>query len=167
MSRAFLGLGSNLGDSFGMLQSTVRVLGSIALIRVVQVAPVYVSEPMGGIAAGQFLNTVVEIETELSPQELLRKAKGVETDLGRQKRERWDSREIDIDLLLFDNLILHLPELSLPHPGILSRDFVLIPLCDLAPELIHPETMKKISEISVPESGKFVTGTYPEKLSLQ
>ena len=167
MSQAYLGLGSNLGDSFNTMQAAVNALNAVQGIRVVSVAPVYVSSPMGGIATGQFLNTVVQIDTTIQPDALLSCIKELEVALGRNPRARWDSREIDIDLLIYDDLVLTTPALSLPHPGILSRDFVLIPLCDIAPDLIHPVTMKKISEISVPETGIFVSGTHPQQLAIK
>ncbi len=167
MSLAFLGLGSNLGNSFEMLQNALSAINAEVDIQVVDAAPVYVSDPMGGIATGPFLNTVISINTSLLPEELLRRVKNIEIALGRKPRARWDSREIDIDLLLYDDLILKTPILKLPHPGVLSRDFVLLPLSDIATGLVHPVTLEKISVISIPDSGKFVSGTYPEKLVIK
>jgi len=134
--RAYLSLGSNLGDRDGYLDRAIGLLSEASGIQVRQVSPRYQTEPIGPEEQDRFLNQVVEIETKLSPQELLNKARVIESDLGRKRKVRWGPRTIDIDLLLFDQVIIGTPDLTLPHPRMLERAFVMVPLADLAPDLM-------------------------------
>jgi 2-amino-4-hydroxy-6-hydroxymethyldihydropteridine diphosphokinase len=132
--RAFLGLGSNQGDRVGHLR---RAVG--ALPDVVAVSRVYVTEPVGGPAGQeQYLNVVVELETELGPHELLDLARRLEADAGRSRTVRWGPRTLDVDVLLVDDLVVDEPDLVVPHPRMWDRRFVVEPLAELAPELIAP-----------------------------
>jgi 2-amino-4-hydroxy-6-hydroxymethyldihydropteridine diphosphokinase len=130
--RAFLGLGSNLGDRRAHLAIAVA-----ALPDVVAVSPVYETEPLGG-PAGQdaYLNLVVELETELSPRQLLEIAQSLESAALRVRSERWGPRTLDVDVLLVGDLIVDEPDLVVPHPRMYERRFVLAPLADLAPDLV-------------------------------
>lgn len=136
--RAYIGLGSNLGDREESLVRAIALLGSSPGIEVLRRAALYETEPVGVEDQPWFLNTVVEVETALSPQELLRRLKGLEREMGRKDRGRWEPREIDLDLLLYGDLVLEEEGLVLPHPELHRRRFVLEPLCELAPELVHP-----------------------------
>jgi len=130
--RAFLGLGSNLGDRWAHLRGAVA-----ALPDVVAVSPVYETEPVGGPAGqGRYLNCVVELDTDLGPRELLEAAQRVEAAAGRVRAERWGPRTLDVDVLIVDDLAVDDPDLVVPHPRLWERDFVLIPLADLAPDLV-------------------------------
>jgi len=130
--RAFLGLGSNLGDRWAYLREAVA-----ALPDVVAVSPVYETSPVGGPEdQGPYLNCVVELSTDLGPRELLEVAHRVEDAAQRERKERWGPRTLDVDVLLVDDLTVDDPDLVVPHPRMFERRFVLAPLADLAPELL-------------------------------
>jgi len=128
---AYLGLGSNLGDRLANLERAVRLLARHPGIRLVRSSRVYETEPVGGPAQPDYLNAVLEAETELSPQELLRACLGVEETMGRVRTGRWGPRVIDVDLLTYDDLEIDEPDLTVPHPRMHERGFVLIPLAEL------------------------------------
>jgi 2-amino-4-hydroxy-6-hydroxymethyldihydropteridine diphosphokinase len=130
--RAFLGLGSNLGDRWQFLREAVA-----ALPDVVAVSSVYETSPVGGPEGqGPYLNVVVELATDLGPRELLGVARRVEEAAGRERKERWGPRTLDVDVLLVDDLSVDEPDLVVPHPRMWERRFVLAPLADLAPDLL-------------------------------
>lgn len=133
--RAFLALGSNLGDRRRFLTDAVAALRRAD--RVVAVSPVYETAPEGGPRSqGPYLNAVVELDTERTPRELLDLCRALETDAGRVRAERWGPRTLDVDVLLVDDLEVDEPDLQVPHPRMWERRFVLAPLADLAPELV-------------------------------
>jgi 2-amino-4-hydroxy-6-hydroxymethyldihydropteridine diphosphokinase len=141
---AYLGLGSSLGDRREQLRAALRRLETFGPgVRVVAVSPVYQS-PHLGLEPGDserfppHLNGVARIETTLSPESLLERVQAVEAAGQRQRSQRWGPRTIDIDILLYDDLILQTDALTLPHPGIAARAFVVRPLADLAPDLRLP-----------------------------
>lgn len=130
--RAFLGLGSNLGDRWQYLREAVA-----ALPDVVAVSPVYETSPVGGPEGqGPYLNVVVELSTELTPRELLELAHVLEEAARRERHERWGPRTLDVDVLLVGDLTVDEPDLIVPHPRMWERRFVLAPLADLAPDLV-------------------------------
>jgi 2-amino-4-hydroxy-6-hydroxymethyldihydropteridine diphosphokinase len=131
---AYLGLGSNLGDRLRNLERAVAALDSAPGVRVTRVSSFRVTAAFGVQDQPEFLNGVVEIETDLGPLALLAVVKGIETQLGRVPTYPWGPRVIDIDILLYDHLRWESPELTIPHPGILERSFVMEPLAELAPE---------------------------------
>ncbi|MDI3316650.1 MAG: 2-amino-4-hydroxy-6-hydroxymethyldihydropteridine diphosphokinase [Bacillota bacterium] len=133
--RGFLGLGSNLGEREEALRSALRLLGAEAGIRVRRVAGLWETEPLGFREQPWFLNTVAEVETGLPPEELLARALAVEARLGRVRGLRWGPRTIDIDLLWLDGVERSGAELTLPHPRMQERAFVLAPLAELEPDL--------------------------------
>lgn len=133
--RAFLGLGSNLGDRRAHLRRAVE--GLARADRVVAVSHVYETEPVGGPAGqGSYLNAVVELDTERSPRQLLELARSLEEAAGRVREERWGPRTLDVDVLLVGSLEVDEEDLVVPHPRMWQRRFVLAPLSDLAPELL-------------------------------
>lgn len=134
--RGFLGLGTNLGDRRENLRRALAALQSCAKIEVVRVSQVYETAPQGVLDQPDFLNLVAEIITELSPRELLTTIKAIELQLGRTPGPRWGPRLIDIDILLLGEARLAEQGLTLPHPHLLERAFVMAPLAELAPELI-------------------------------
>jgi 2-amino-4-hydroxy-6-hydroxymethyldihydropteridine diphosphokinase len=136
VSRAYVALGSNLGDRAAYLQSAVDGLGAAVGIEVVAVSRVYETVPVGGPAQGAYLNAVVAIETDLDPHALLELAQRTERDAQRVRGERFGPRTLDLDLLLYDDLRLSDPDLTLPHPRMWGRGFVLAPLRDVAPALV-------------------------------
>ena len=148
MSRVFVGVGSNEGERLEHISKAVRAIGFIEDVRLVQMATIMETEPVGGPPQGPYLNTVVELHTELSPGALLTALKAIERQLGRKPTpQRWAPRPIDLDLLLYDDLVMQEPGLSLPHPRMHERRFVLEPLAQLAPETIHPALKQPISTL--------------------
>ena len=138
--RAYLGLGSNLGDRQGHLRRAIETLGS----SVVAVSPVYETDPVGGPGGqGPYLNLVVEVETDLSPRALLGVCHRLEAAAERVRQERWGPRTLDVDILLYDDLTVDEPDLQIPHPRMWQRRFVLAPLADLAPDLVEPDVLEQ------------------------
>lgn len=145
MATIYLALGSNVGDSAAHIQKAIQLLSST--LSNVQQAPVYTSKATGYTDQADFLNTGISGQTTLSPQELLVVIKGIEKEMGRIERFRWGPREIDIDLILYDDLIQDTDQLTLPHPHFRERDFVLQPLVDLKPSLVDPSTGKTMRQL--------------------
>ena len=142
----YLGLGSNVGDrkeNFRKVISSFNKNKSIAHLRI---ASIYETEPYGGIEQENFLNTVIYFETSFTLTELCELTKNLENEIGRIKRKNWGPREIDIDILLFNDLVHKDKKLSIPHKDLLNRDFVLIPLLELNENLIHPKEKKEIKQ---------------------
>ena len=133
--RAFVGLGSNLGDRRASLSAAVEGLRTAG--DVVAVSPLYETEPVGG-PAGQrpYLNVVVELRTGDSPRELLERCRALEAAAGRVRAERWGPRTLDADVLLVEGAVVDEPDLTVPHPRLWERRFVVQPLADLAPDLV-------------------------------
>jgi len=133
--RVFFGLGSNLGDRRRYLTEAVNSIPDV-----VAVSPVYEAEPVGG-PPGQapYFNIVVELSTDLSPRDLLGVCHRLETAAERVRLERWGPRTLDVDILWVEGVAIDEPDLSIPHPRMWERDFVLLPLRDLAPELVPPD----------------------------
>jgi 2-amino-4-hydroxy-6-hydroxymethyldihydropteridine diphosphokinase len=146
--RVFIGVGSNLGDRRENCREARDRIGQLTGTRVVKESSIYESEPHGN-AKTWFANSVLEIETEFAPPELLKRLKAIETAMGRKRvrGKRWGSRVIDLDILLFDNELLNKRNLKVPHPQLPNRRFVLLPLSELAPQLIHPALNVSISEL--------------------
>jgi 2-amino-4-hydroxy-6-hydroxymethyldihydropteridine diphosphokinase len=145
--RVYLGLGTNLGDRPKNLQAASDALHpEVTLLRA---SPVYETEPWGYAQQPAFLNQVLEAETELTPQELLMHVKALEARLGRTPTFHYGPRLIDIDILLYDDLVLQTPDLVIPHPHLTERAFVLVPLTDLVPNLKLPTTKQSIQELSL------------------
>ena len=134
--RAYLALGSNLGDRLAHLQLAVDALARVPGIRVVAVSRIYETAPVGGPPQDPYLNAVVAIETDLGPHELLRRCQELEELAARERTERWGPRTLDVDVLLVGELRVETADLTIPHPRMWERGFVLAPLRDVAPELV-------------------------------
>lgn len=134
MMRAYLALGSNLGDRAATLQQAVDGLGAAAGVHVVDVSKVYETDPVGP-AQPDYLNAVVAVDTDLDARGLLELAQRLERDAGRVRGERWGPRTLDVDVLLVGNDRIDEPDLVVPHPRMWEREFVLAPLADVAPDL--------------------------------
>ena len=135
MTLAYLGIGSNLGDRLAYLQLAVDHLASVPGIRVTAVSPVYETDPVGGPVQDDFLNAVVEIETDLAPPALLTQCAAAEAAAARVRSVRWGPRTLDVDVLWIDGYTSTDPVLTVPHPRMTERAFVLAPLHDLDPAL--------------------------------
>ena len=146
MARAFIGMGSNLGDSEKTIESAVAALQE-AGVKVLCRSSLIRTAPVGKTDQPDFLNGVIEIETEQRPRALLDLLMGVEDRLGRVRVERWGPRTIDLDILLYDDEIIHEPGLKVPHPRMHERSFVLQPLCEIAPDVRHPVMGKTAREL--------------------
>ena len=145
MPRVFLGIGANEGDRFAAISSAIFQLSIAPAIRVVQMAPIIETKPQGGPPQDDYLNTVVELETEKPPAELLALLKLIEKQLGRvPSGVRWGARPIDLDILLYDDAVVRTPDLEVPHARLHERLFVLEPLAQLAPDFIHPVLKKPV-----------------------
>jgi 2-amino-4-hydroxy-6-hydroxymethyldihydropteridine diphosphokinase len=139
--RSFLGLGSNVGDRRAHLRRAVS-----ALPDVVAVSPLYETEPLGGPAGQErYLNLVVELDSRCTPRQLLELAASLEEAAGRERRERWGPRSLDVDVLLVGDLRVDEPDLVVPHPRMWDRRFVVAPLADLAPELVPEGSVDRAS----------------------
>jgi 2-amino-4-hydroxy-6-hydroxymethyldihydropteridine diphosphokinase len=141
----FLALGSNLGDRLGNLNSARAALSP--QVRLLKASPVYETPPWGFEDQPAFLNQVLELETELDPWELLAYLKQLEKQLGRQPGIRNGPRIIDLDILFYNDRILDMPGIMIPHPRLHERGFVLVPLADLAPDFKHPVLCKKVRQL--------------------
>jgi 2-amino-4-hydroxy-6-hydroxymethyldihydropteridine diphosphokinase len=144
-NRTYLALGTNLGDRPANLQAAIAALPPAVTVRAA--SPVYVTPPWGFTDQPAFLNMVLEAETCLAPRLLLAYLKELEAGLGRQPSVRWGPRLIDVDILFFNDLVLESSALTIPHPQLAVRPFVLVPLADLAPELRHPVLGKTVREL--------------------
>jgi 2-amino-4-hydroxy-6-hydroxymethyldihydropteridine diphosphokinase len=148
MSRVFIGIGSNQGDRFMLISQAVKLLSAVGGMQVTRLATIIETEPVGGPPQPPFLNTVVEADTARTPQELLAALKDIERRLGRTSSSvRWAPRPIDLDLLLYDDRIINDADLVIPHPRLHERGFVLEPLAQLSPELIHPVLKEPIAAL--------------------
>jgi len=148
MPTAYIGLGSNLGDREATIRAAVDRLRAHPQIEVTAESTLIETAPVGG-PAGQptFLNGAAALETDLRPHALLRVLKGIERDLGRRPRERWGPREIDLDVLLYGEKVIETSRLTVPHPRLSERRFVLAPLAEIAPHARDPATGRTVREL--------------------
>ena len=142
----YIALGSNLGDKENNLKEALRRLTKKG-ITVCRVSGFISTAPYGVVDQPDFLNAVAEIETDKSPAELLQILLQTEREMGRKRVRRWGERNIDLDLLLYDDRIIELPELKVPHPDMQNRDFVLKPAAELMPDYVHPVLGVKVRDL--------------------
>lgn len=147
MAQVFLGLGSNLGDRTSTIAKAIQGLSALPDTIVIQSSSLYETEPWGNIDQPAYLNAVVEITTQMEPHELLKNTLAIEEHLGRVRTERWGPRTIDIDILLYENLVMDDPILIIPHPRMHERRFVLVPLLEIASMGIDPRSRMSWIEI--------------------
>jgi 2-amino-4-hydroxy-6-hydroxymethyldihydropteridine diphosphokinase len=144
---AYLGLGSNLGDCADNIRRAVELLNGREGIRVLRVAQVFTSEPVGMTGHAAYINTVAEVQTTLAAEDLLRTTQAVERELGRDTKGDWGPRTIDIDILFYGNEVIVSADLVVPHPLVCERIFALKPMVELAPDMPHPVFGKPLSRI--------------------
>ncbi|RTI01625.1 2-amino-4-hydroxy-6-hydroxymethyldihydropteridine diphosphokinase [Thermus scotoductus] len=152
---AYVGLGSNLGDRAGYLLQALSLLSRLPETRFLRLSPVYETEPVGP-PQPLYLNLVAEVDTKLPPRGFLEALLDIERSLGRERKERWGPRTIDLDLLLYGDLVLREVGLEVPHPRLHQRAFVLVPLADLVPEGRHPVLGRTFAELLAPLDRKGV-----------
>ena len=150
---AYVALGSNLGDKEANLHKALELLQERG-VEIVKTSTFISTEPYGVTDQPQFLNGVCEVRTSLEPLELLHTLLDIEQEMGRVRLRHWGERNIDLDLLLYEDVVMDTPQLKLPHPDMQNRDFVLLPLAEIAPELVHPTLQKTLSELVICLSAK-------------
>lgn len=143
----YLGLGSNIGDKKKYIESAVSRIQEIIGTKIIRSSLLYKTEPWGIKKQDYFLNSVIEIETGLKPVELLKALKDIETAAGREKRRKWHEREIDIDILFYGSIVYENDLVRIPHPELHKRNFVLVPMCELNPDFVHPVLKKNMLEL--------------------
>lgn len=149
MTKVYIGLGSNLGNREKNLQAALRMIQE-RIGEVVSLSSFYETEPWGFVSVNTFLNAAACIETSLSPLDVLGTTQQIECEMGRTRKSAdgtYTDRPIDIDLLLFGNVVMHTPQLTLPHPLMTERDFVMKPLVEIAPHVVHPILHKTLEEL--------------------
>ena len=145
--KVFIGLGSNVGNRLLNIEKAIDLINENSNCKVVKTSSIFESVAFGVKKQNNFLNSVVCIETDYKPVNLLKLLKNIENKIGRTKTEKWGPREIDLDILLFDNLVFSENDLTIPHKGIQERDFVMVPLTEIEPEIVHPVLKDKIKNI--------------------
>ena len=157
---AYIGIGSNLGTPGKNCIEAIEKISSTKDIKIISRSSFYQTEPIGEVQQDWFVNSAIKIKTNLSPTHLLSALLNIESAMGRTREEKWGPRLIDLDLLFYGNLILEKKGLTLPHPEIQKRKFVLIPMSEIAESLVHP-TLKKTIKTLLQESSD---GTVVKKL---
>ena len=146
---AYIAIGSNLGDSYKNCIEAIERISKNDNIKIISESSFYQTSPIGHIKQEWFINSTIKINTSLAPENLLSQLLNIESEMGRVRKEKWGPRLIDLDLLFYDKLILNRESIILPHPEIQKRRFVLIPLAEIACDLIHPTLKKTISTLLV------------------
>ena len=153
MESAYIGIGSNIGHKIDNCKKAISLMGRLEGCSVRLQSPFYRTEPVGVEGQDTFVNGVVCVDTDLSAASLLKQLLKIETDMGRVRLKKWDARVIDLDILLFGVRVINKPDLIVPHPLMHLRRFVLTPLLQIAPDLIHPVLRKSMQELAGSLSG--------------
>jgi len=145
--KGYVALGSNVGDREKHLNEAIRLMGEAAAVDVLRVSSFSNTKAVGGPPQADYLNAAAEIETSLAPRRLLAELQKIEKRLGRKRTARWGPRTIDLDILLMGDMVVDEPDLKIPHPLMHERRFVLEPLCELAPGVLHPVLHRTAAEL--------------------
>ncbi|HOQ10184.1 MAG TPA: 2-amino-4-hydroxy-6-hydroxymethyldihydropteridine diphosphokinase [Syntrophomonadaceae bacterium] len=143
----YISLGSNMGSKRENLAQAVELISNIPGVKLKNRSSLYETEPWGKTDQDKFLNQVIEIETSLPPRELLKELQDIEINMGRQRKEKWGPRIIDLDILLYGNEVLDDPQLAIPHPRMRERLFVLVPLAEIGADLRFPDNGATVREV--------------------
>ena len=147
MNTAYIGVGSNLGDKLPNCCKAIELVNNIEDCTVMKQSPFYRTEPVGVASQDWYVNGVICVETGLSAQDLIESLLSIETDMGRVRKQRWESRIIDLDILLYGHHVIDEKNLTIPHPLLHVRRFVLMPMVQLDPDLLHPVLGRTMSEL--------------------
>jgi 2-amino-4-hydroxy-6-hydroxymethyldihydropteridine diphosphokinase len=144
---AYIALGSNIGECEKNIDNAIDLLDQTEGVSVTKISKKIKTPPIGPQDQPDFINNAIEIKTTLPPQQLLRQCKEIELKLGRRKIRKWGERTIDLDIIFYSDKIINEDDLKIPHPEMEKRDFVLIPLAEIAPDFVHPILNKRIDKI--------------------
>ena len=147
MPSVYLSLGSNLGDRVKNLKEAIKRMEESGKVSIKKISSVYETEPVGYENQPRFLNLVLQTQTSLDPHPLLEQLLSIEEQMGRKREGKWGPRNIDIDILFYDDLMVNSVELTIPHPRMHERRFILVPLAQIAPKLLHPFLKKNVTEL--------------------
>jgi 2-amino-4-hydroxy-6-hydroxymethyldihydropteridine diphosphokinase len=148
VTEAYVSIGTNLGDRAAQLEFALRSLGELPATHVAALSPIFETDPVGPPPQGAYLNAVVQLDTALAPRALLDALLAIERAAGRERSVRNAARVLDLDLLLYGDLVLDEPGLCVPHPRLAERAFILEPLAALAPDLVHPRLAEPIASLA-------------------
>lgn len=144
---AYIALGSNLGRKRDNIARAIQLIAALPGVKIIKSSSLYETEPWGKTDQDNFLNQVIAVETSLHPAELLRELQNIEIKMGRQRKEKWGPRIIDLDILLYGNEVMDDPHLTIPHPHLRQRLFVLVPLAEIGADLQFPEDGATVEEV--------------------
>ena len=155
---AYIGIGSNLGNKLENCRRAIQLVGKISGCRLTAQSDFFRTAPVGVEGHDWYVNGVISLEAEIPVYALLKSLLAIEADLGRERKKKWDPRTIDLDILLFGQDVTDEQDLTVPHPYLHLRKFVLLPMTQLVPDLVHPVLGKTMSELldSLPEEGQAV-----------
>ncbi len=159
--RLFLGTGSNLGDRKQNLRRAAEYI-TVRIGRIVKASGIYQTQAWGIEDQPDFLNQVLEIVTDLPPELVLEKILQIEQEMGRKRLVKWRERLIDIDILFYDDLVIQTERMTIPHPFLQDRNFVLAPMTEIAPDFVHPVLQKRMGELLVFSKDKLLVKIIPE-----
>ncbi len=161
---AYIGIGSNVGVQINYIDLAIELIDENAYCEVDKVSSLYESKPYGNLKQENYFNAVCKIHTYYEPLDLFYFLKETEKKIGRTKTKKWGPREIDLDILFYNNIIYSDNDITIPHKDVINRDFVLVPLCELEPNLLHPVFKIKICEINILQDRRFILRKIPHRV---